>query len=342
MKILILKPSSLGDVVHALPVLRMLKRHRPESEIFWWINEDLAPLLEDDPDLSGRFVFNRRNWNLGNGGIRALRGIQAMRREQFDVALDLQGLSRSAVVAWLSGAETVIGLEHTREGAGMAYDVTAARVPWETLATERYLSVLPLLGVPVRWDFEWLPVRKKVAARVREQAQAKPGRWVMLLPGARWDNKRWPVELYAQTVKLLAARDSGLSFAVLGARSDSPLAESIVRTAPERCLNLTGRTSLPEMIEWLRLADAVIANDTGPLHIAAALGRPLVPIYGPTNPRRTGPHGQVNDVLQARDLECVPCMKDSCSHREPLACLRAITPEQVCERTTVLLAMPKK
>ena len=265
------------------------------------------------------------------------RGVQAMRRERFDVALDLQGLSRSAIVAWLAGAETVVGLEHSREGAGMAYDLTAARVPWETPATERYLSALQVLGVPVRWDFEWLPVRKKAAARVREQTQPRPGRWVMLLPGARWDNKRWPAELYAQTVKLLSARDAALNFAVLGARSDSPLAETIVRAAPERCLDLTGCTSLPEMVEWLRLAEVVIANDTGPLHIAAALGRPLVPIYGPTNPRRTGPHGQVDRVLQARDLPCVPCLKQRCSYHEPLACMKFITPEIVCEKALALL-----
>jgi len=264
-----------------------------------------------------------------------------MRREQFDVVLDLQGLGRSAICAWLSGAETIIGLDNPREGrregAQVFYDVLAPRSAPGTMATDRYLNALSVLGVPLDWNIQWLPARKKVAAHVQEQAQKKPGRWVMLLPGARWDNKRWPVELYAQTVKLLASRNGGLNFAILGAKSDVALAETIVSANPGQCLDLTGRTTLWEMIEWLRLADVVIANDTGPLHVAAALGRPLVPIYGPTDPHSTGPHGQLDRVLQTRDLECVPCMSQTCTWREPLACMKAITPEMVSERTMALL-----
>ena len=150
-------------------------------------------------------------------------------------------------------------------------------------------------------------------------------------------NLQGPVELYAQTVKLLASRNGGLNFAILGAKSDVALAETIVSANPGQCLDLTGRTTLWEMIEWLRLADVVIANDTGPLHVAAALGRPLVPIYGPTDPHSTGPHGQLDRVLQTRDLECVPCMSQTCTWREPLACMKAITPEMVSERTMALL-----
>jgi ADP-heptose:LPS heptosyltransferase len=113
---------------------------------------------------------------------------------------------------------------------------------------------------------------------------------------------------------------------------DRPLAEIICRAAPDRCIDLTGRTSLFEMVQWLRQAAVVISNDTGPLHVAAALGRPIVAIYGPSDPRYTGPHNQAERVLQAKNLPCVPCMKQTCNYPEPLACLHAITPEQVAMR----------
>jgi ADP-heptose:LPS heptosyltransferase len=115
------------------------------------------------------------------------------------------------------------------------------------------------------------------------------------------------------------------------------LAELICRQHPERCIDLTGKTSLSEMIEWLRRADLVISNDTGPMHVAAALQRPILAIYGPSDPLYTGPHQQSSGVLQAKHLPCVPCMKQTCSYEEPLACMRAITAEQVCSRALSML-----
>ena len=108
--------------------------------------------------------------------------------------------------------------------------------------------------------------------------------------------------------RLLARKFPDAHFAILGSGEDKPLGEIISRAAPERCLNLCGATSLPEMIEWIRLGDLMITNDTGPMHAAAALGKPLVALFGPTEPRRTGPYGQLENVLRL-DLPCSPCMK---------------------------------
>lgn len=101
---------------------------------------------------------------------------------------------------------------------------------------------------------------------------------------------------------------------------------------PGRCLNLAGSTDLHEMIEWLRLSDLVVTNDTGPMHIAAAMHRPVVALFGPTNPDLTGPYGQRQNVMQSTSPPCIPCMKGTCNFSEPLACLRAITPHNVAER----------
>jgi ADP-heptose:LPS heptosyltransferase len=131
---------------------------------------------------------------------------------------------------------------------------------------------------------------------------------------------------------------------VLGSQSERPLGEEIAAAVSGRCLNLAGSTSLEEMIEWIRLSSLTVTNDTGPMHVAAALRRPVIAIFGPTAPWNTGPYGQLGNVLQTGDLACVPCMKSQCGYREPLACLHAITPEVVFAKAREELAkeQPKK
>jgi ADP-heptose:LPS heptosyltransferase len=118
---------------------------------------------------------------------------------------------------------------------------------------------------------------------------------------------------------------------ILGAPDEQELGDTVRSADPHRCLNLAGKTSLWEMIEWIRLSRLLITNDTGPMHIAAALRKPVVALFGPTNPRNTGPYGQLDRVLQRTDLPCVPCMKSRCQFREPLACLTGLSPETVFE-----------
>jgi heptosyltransferase I len=329
LKILILKPSSLGDVVQALPVLRLLKAHRPESEIYWWISTELSGLLEGDPDLSGIFLFDRRRWAspVNWGGL--LRSVREARAMQFDLVIDLQGLARSGFFAWFSNAKLSVGLEDWREGALGFYDVVVPRPSFHTHAVDWYLEVLKVLGVPIHWEFNWLPPRHEVLKPLLETCDPRRFRWVLISPGARWNNKRWPVEYYAAVVRELSASSSDLHFAVIGGKSDASLGAAIQQAAPERCLDLTGKTSLLEMVEWVRLGVLMITNDTGPMHVAAALNKPVVSIFGPTEPRRTGPYRQVEHALRTV-LPCVPCMEPVCRIEKPIECLRAITPERVC------------
>jgi lipopolysaccharide heptosyltransferase I len=331
LKILILKPSSLGDVVQALPMLRLIKLHLPQSEIFWWIDAKLKSLLEGDPDLTGLFTFERKRWASLIHWPEIWASIRAMRAQRFDWVVDLQGLARSGAFAWLANGALTIGLDDAREGARGFYDVAVPRLSRETHAVDWYLSVLPRLGVPVHWQFQWLPERPEITAKVREKWKVNASRWLVLLPGARWENKRWPAEYFAESVKRLTATDSELRFAILGSVEDGASARQIAAACPQRCLDLSGQTSLQEMVEWIRQCELVVTNDTGPMHVAAALGKPVIAIFGPTNPNRTGPYWQKERAIQLRDLPCVPCLKDYCSYVKPYECLRAITPTKVCE-----------
>jgi len=354
LKILILKPSSLGDVVQALPVLRLLKRRLPASQIYWWIDSALAPLLEGDPDLAGVVYFERRRGAAPWHWPELWRSIRWMRQESFDWVIDLQSLARSGIFAWLANGKFTVGLDEPREGARGFYDRIAQRPSFHTHAVDWYLGVLPLLGLsgsergaPARHgdgnsfsqtgdaalpleDLAWLPERPEVLAAMRNKWPLAVSRWIILSPGARWSNKRWPAESFARLVTLLASSHPDFRFAMLGATEDKPLAETILRANPEKCLDLTGKTSLPEMVEWIRLSELTVTNDTGPMHVAAALNKPVVALFGPTEPRRTGPYGQLQHVLQL-ELPCVPCMSQRCAYSKPMECLRAITPEAVAE-----------
>ena len=348
MKILILKPSSLGDVIQALPVLRLLKLHYPASEIFWWIDSALAPLLEGDPDLSGIVRFERKRWGKPQYWPEMLHSIRWLRAQKFDLVIDLQCLARSGAFAWLADGKLLAGLDEVREGARGFYDFAARRKTFHTHAVDWYLSVLPLLGVPVHKNFIWLPERPTIAAEVKRKwpdafvstphSALRTPHWIAIQPGARWENKRWPVNYFADLVRQTSEKYPDARFTILGSGEDKPLGEMISRTAPKRCLNLCGATSLLEMIEWVRLCELMITNDTGPMHAAAALGKPVVALFGPTEPRRTGPYGQLENVLRI-DLPCSPCLSGDCMfYAKPNECLNALSPATVFARVQKLLS----
>jgi heptosyltransferase I len=331
LRVLILKPSSLGDVVQALPVLRLLKRNRPSSEIYWWLNDSLGSLLEGDPDLTGLFLFTRRGWGSPWRWQELIRQVVELRRMRFDWVIDLQGLARSGGMAWLANGGLTVGLDDAREGACAFYDVAVPRRSYHTHAVDWYLAVLTALGVPVEGDYVWLPERPAVAEAVREKWGAE-GVWLGLQPGARWLNKRWPAESYADLVRRLHRDRPWLKFVVLGSADDLELGRVLAMAVPGSVLDLTGRTTLPEMIEWVRRCVVLVTNDTGPMHVAAAMRRPVVALFGPTEPRRTGPYGQLDGVIRRTELACVPCMSDACRYAVPMDCLRGIGVELVAAR----------
>jgi lipopolysaccharide heptosyltransferase II len=263
-----------------------------------------------------------------------------MRQHRFDWVIDLQSLARSGAFAWLANGKLLVGLDDGREGARGFYDIVVPRASYLTHAVDWYLAVLKALDVPTSHPFIWLPPRAADATTLRQKWRPGAAEWIIVVPGARWQNKRWPAEYFAVVVQQLARENDQRRFAILGSKDDRLLGETIATAAPQQCLNLAGQTTLGEMIEWLRLGAVVLTNDTGPMHIAAALRKPVVALFGPTEPRRTGPYGQVAQALQTR-LECVPCMKGECNYSQPLECLRAIRPEMVLPRLRTALAMSR-
>jgi heptosyltransferase I len=314
-RILIIKPSAIGDVVHTLPILNLLKRRWPEAEISWLVTPGCAPLLDRHPQLTEVIQFNRNRfghaWRSLTATSAFARMIAGLRRRRFDWVLDFQGLFRSGWITWLTGADTRVGFDDAREGAPAFYThAVSSGGWWHQHAIGRYLSMAAALGCdrePVEFHFAVDPADRAAAA-----AMVPPSaRFAVLIPGSLWPTKRWPPEKFAKLAPALQER-FGLDTVLLGIASEAEAAAAI----PAR-FNLVGRTTLRQTIALLERADLVVANDSGPMHIASALGRPLVAIYGPTNPILTGPYGRLDSVLRL-DLPCGPCLERECVHHSCL------------------------
>jgi heptosyltransferase I len=321
-RVLIIKPSAIGDVIHALPVLPRLRKLWPGAKLSWLIMPHCAALVQGHPLVEDVILFERkrlgRGWRNPAALLDSVDLMRILRRGQFDLVIDLQGLFRSALAAFISGSPRRIGFSSAREGAPLFYTDLVDCSTENDHAVERCLKVASALGCedgPIEFP---LAVDDDDRRYVRGLIPPET-RIAVLVPGTNWQTKRWPVERFAELVEPLRQR-FGLESLVAGSAADAALAKKIGAK-----FDLTGKTNLRQMTALLERAELVIANDTGPMHMAAALGRPLVTPFGPTSPQRTGPFGRVDSVL-ALDLPCRPCFSRTCSH---ISCLRWLTIEPV-------------
>ena len=322
-RILIIKPSAIGDVVHALPVLNLVRRRWPEAQVSWVITPACAGLVENHPQVDEVIRFERELWSRTWRSPRALANLIRFAREirarKFELVIDLQGLLRSGWIAAQSKAPVRVGFANAREFGWMFY---THRVPmrWEDHAIDRNLCMSEALGLgrgPVEFVFAVDDSDRDSVGRL-----LPPGRrFAVLLPGTNWQTKKWPVEKFAALVRPLQ-KCFDLASVVAGSADERELAAAI-----PGAIDLCGRTSLRQLVALLERATLVIANDSGPMHIAAALGRPMIVLHGPTSPLRTGPYGHLDSVVRL-DLPCSPCFSRRCSHQ---SCLRWLGIEPVLE-----------
>ncbi|MHC4063370.1 MAG: lipopolysaccharide heptosyltransferase I [Planctomycetota bacterium] len=344
-RILLIKPSSLGDLVHALPVLHGLRRRYPQARIDWLVATAFAPLVEGHPDLDEVIRFDRRRFGRIVRSPRIARAfaefLADLRRRRYDLVVDLQGLFRSGLMALATGAKVRVGFADARELAWLFYTHRIPATDGQTHAVDRNYSVAGMLGfqdIPPTFDLAVAPDHRHRAAETLRRAGADPdGAFAVVMPGARWDTKRWPEERFAEVIDGLAD-NRNLSAVLLAGPDEAEICARIEARCRNRPTNLAGRTGLDELVAVLERAAVVICHDSGPMHLAAALQRPLVCILGPTNPARTGPYSPAAKVLQA-DWPCVPCYLrrlSQCRHEH--RCMTAITPQQVVDAVKAVCA----
>jgi lipopolysaccharide heptosyltransferase I len=312
-RILIIKPSSPGDIIHALPVLHGLRHRYPAAHIAWLVATPFAELIEVDPALNEVIRFDRKRFGFLGRSLRItgefLAFLKGLRERDFELVIDLQGLFRSGFLAMATGARTRIGFADAREMAWMFYTDRIPRQEADAHAADRNYAVGRMLGFDgAALDFS-IPLAEAdhdaARALLRESGIDAGRPFAVLVPGTRWETKRWPADRFGQVARELRDR-RGICSVLVGGRDDIPAGEVAVAASEGAAINLCGRTTLRQVAALIEAASLVVTADSTPMHLAAALKRPLVALFGPTNPRRTGPYGRLDDVVRL-DLECSPC-----------------------------------
>jgi lipopolysaccharide heptosyltransferase II len=337
MRILIVKPSSFGDIVMTLPALALLGAAHPGAELGWFVSAEFASLLDGHPMLAHLHVWDRGR-HAGLGGIvraacsmrKALREVRAL---GYDVAYDFQGLLRSGLITKRSGAPVRIGFSDAREMSTMFY-TEMRTVPASALhAVDRYRALVdPACTSEVTFPLPSDDESRDAARRLLDELGIKHGeRFVAINPGARWQSKRWPAERFGDVAAWIHGH-AGLRSVCIGAASFRKDARTVARVGGDAVLDATGRTSLKELAALLECGEFLLTNDSGPMHLAVAAGAPVVALFGPTDPRKIGPYGTGHEVVHV-PVECAPCSKRDCPERRPcMAMLDVKAVVRACER----------
>jgi lipopolysaccharide heptosyltransferase I len=326
-RIALIKPSALGDIVHALPVLTALRVRFPAARITWVVNSAYEPLIHGHPDLSETLPFDRGVFRKGvwRSARYAIAFANELNKRQFDLVVDLQGLFRSGLMCLATGAPRRVGFATAREGCRYAYtDKVPAPNPRQMHAVDRNWIMAEALGVgdvPKRF---LLPLGPAEVQSVRDELLALPRPWLAVAVGAKWTTKRWLPGHYAELLRRTQNEFGGTCLFV-GTAEDTPLSLEVMRELPGAARDLTGRTSLPRLSALLSQCDLMIGNDTGPLHLAAALGRPCLAPYTCTRVSLHGPYSSTSRGIET-SVSCGGSYRKSCPD---MICMPELTPDRL-------------
>jgi len=367
-RILLIKPSALGDVVHTIPVLVKLRARYPRARIDWLITPENAEVVRHHPALSNVVLFARRDFLKRGHRWRAmlefLHLLKQIRRAKYDLIIDMHGQVRSALFALISGARVRIGFdrpvkfsrtisaEHdlknipshgwrgAREGSWIAY---THRIPIQTLdvhAIDRYLWVGELLGFddnPPDLTIHLSPETVSNMERLLEQHGVPAGKpVVVLVPGTIWETKHWTIEGFAGVAREFLRE--GFAVTLAGTKRDEARCRLIAAAAPGAC-DLCGKTTPADLAALIRRAEMAVTNDSGSMHVAASLGKPMVSVFGPTNPVHIGPYQRPESVV-SMNLPCSPCNYKRLSQCPfDHACMKQVTSAMVVERVRKIMTV---
>ena len=364
-KILLIKLSAVGDVVHTIPVLNKLRRRYPMAQLDWLVTPAIAELLRHHPATTRIIEFEREAWStpwrlapFASYGRLAAK----LRAASYDLVVDMHGQFRTAALTLATGAPARIGFDRprarvwdasprkfpeqarkhawqgAREGSWLAY---THHIPVPTLdlhAVDRYLNVGPILGLdsePADFSF---PIPQSAVSRVEAllaEHGADRAEIVIMAPGTIWETKHWGTEKFAEMAGHFLSK--GLAVILIGSRRERVVCEEVAALAPG-AIDLAGMTSLSELAALIRRSAISVTNDSGPMHLAVALDRPVVSIFGPTDPVWIGPYRRADAVLHA-DLECSPCYLRKLKHcHYDHACMHSVSAPAVIERVERILS----
>ncbi len=346
MKILIVKTSAIGDVTHTLPALNALRAKYPAAHISWLVEEAAADIIKGHPALDRVLVSARKKWikQIKEGAVlRALADlfhfIRQVRDTRYDLIIDFQNLLKSSVFVWLAKGDRKVGYGRGMEHSEFSYIFLNERIPpvnMDQHAVLRELLLLNKIGIESDIIVYELPVSEQqmrtAETILSNHSYNDKAKLVAINPVAGWDTKLWENNRFAAVADSLLEKGYFVFFT--GSIADIAVVDDISSRMNNETINLAGKTSLKELAALYKKADVLISTDTGPMHIAAAVGTPVVALFGPTASWRTGPFGDYHEVLRG-EIECSPCLKREC---DSLDCMTKITVEQVIKASEKILA----
>lgn len=341
--ILIVKLSAIGDVVQSLPVLEVVKKNFPDARIDWVVEEDASEIIAGHPYLDRIFISRRKSWQKEILKVRgypsAVREIRILLRDlrsnKYDVIMDLQGLFKSGIVTGLSKGRRKIGMEGAREGGWLFLTEPPIPVDFKKHAIDRYLKFAQHLKCkPTSWKGR-IPISQVDKNRIKqilrsEGLSEKP--IIAINPLAKWRTKLWKTDKFAKLSDRIMDELS-CNIVLTGSENDRETVETISDMMKGNPINLAGRTSLKELAYLYSRCAVLVSTDTGPMHMACAMGCPVVAIFGPTAPWRTGPYGRGHRIVRT-GIQCSPCFKRKCKH---VSCMKDIQVDDVFENIKSIL-----
>lgn len=333
MRLLVVKLSSLGDILHVLPAVHEL-REQLDAEVDWVVHPEFAPLVRCFADVDRVLTFPRHHF------LRDFKSaVRTLREREYDLVVDLHGLFKSGLVARLARGRRRIAPSYAREFSGIFFHERAGALNRTRHAVEQAFDTLDYLGLR-RPAGPFRAALRKVDGQPNPSVPAIPdgARVIAFAPVSRWPSKDWPATRYGELAAALLSRDPSVRIAIVGGKADIEVGEAIAAAAEGeggRVFNLCGKTSIAESLAFLAKCDLLVANDTGPVHMAAAVGTRCLVIFGPTRPDWTGPYGEGHKVLM-RDLPCQPCLKHRCP-RGDHACMESIAVGEVADAALGML-----
>lgn len=356
-RILLIKPSAVGDVIHALPVLAKLRRRYPSARIDWVLTPAIAELIGHHPALSNVVLFDRgalardwRDWLIGMGQMLA-----DLWHTRYDLVIDLHGQFRSAILTMATHAPVRIGFDRpclaprspldrqlipnayrhgwtgTREGAWLAY-THRIPLPYSDIhAVDRYLLLTPILGLddgPAEFQVPIPPRSESYMEALLGRYGLRTHSYAVVVPGTIWPTKHWHIEGFAAVARYL--RGTGRAVVLAGSASERHRCRAVADLAPG-VIDFSGQTTLSELAALIRHAELCVTNDSGSMHLTVALNRPVVSVFGPTDEVWIGPYRRPEAAVRAAKA-CAPCyfrQLSDCPHDH--ACMRDVTPGMVID-----------
>lgn len=333
--ILIVLHGSVGDVARALPLANLIRRRYPKAKLSWSIESAAFPLVQHHPAVDDVILFDRSHWWKSVGPF-----LRKIRSQRFDLALDLQRLVKSGLISWWSGAPCRLGF-HRHDAKEFNWIFNNCHIPPAGDGISKlshYLKFAQWLGIepyPVEWRLHLLPQEE---AAVEGMLRAVGGPFAVFFVGSRWRSKKW---FPAETARCAAEiqRRYGLEIVLLGAREDVSFAGEVQGFGLQRLRNWAGETSLRQAIGILARAEVSVGPDTGLMHLSAAVGTPVVSLWGATSPARTGPYGFGDLIVQGR-ASCAPCYLRRCPIGQ--VCMRSIDVDEVLAKVEKALSRKDK